>query len=191
MNEKSILQKVRIALGIEVKLEAMKLDNGTMLEAASFEAGQDVMIITDDARVPLPVGEYTLEDGRVLVVTEEGVIGEIKEAAPAEEAPVAEPEMAQDAPAPQASAQAKKVIESVTKETVFSAEDYEALKAENESLKTQLAGMVKVDASKEEAKPEAFKHSPEKEAASVRVDFTNEGNSKKSRILNHLKTIKK
>ena len=65
----------------EVKLAQMTLENGTVLEAESFEAGQEVFILTDDEKVALPVGEYELEDGMMLVVAEEGLIAEIKEAA--------------------------------------------------------------------------------------------------------------
>ena len=83
MNEKSILNKVRTLLGMEVKLETMRLSDGvSMLEAESFEAGQPVFILTEDEqRIPLPVGEYELEDMRVLVVIEEGVIADVREAA--------------------------------------------------------------------------------------------------------------
>ena len=39
------------------------------------------MCIRDrDERVAVPVGEYQLEDGRILVVAEEGIISEVKEA---------------------------------------------------------------------------------------------------------------
>lgn len=64
----------------EVKLAQMTLENGTVLEAESFEAGQEVFILTDDEKVALPVGEYELEDGMLLVVAEQGLIAEIKEA---------------------------------------------------------------------------------------------------------------
>ena len=161
MSEKSILNKVRTMLGITVALEQLKLDNGTVVEADAFEPLADIMVVTEEGSIPLPAGDYTLEDGRKLVCQEDGVIAEIKEAAPAEEAPASEPEMAQDAPAPQASAQAKKVIESVTKETVFSAEEVDALKAELEAVKTELASMKAEP--KEEPETPAFKHSPEKE----------------------------
>ena len=69
----------------EVKLAQMTLENGTVLEAESFEAGQEVFILTDDEKVALPVGEYTLEDGMLLAVAEEGLIAEIKEATEEEE----------------------------------------------------------------------------------------------------------
>ena len=67
-----------------VELATEKLDNGTVLEAESFEAGQPVFIVQEDERVPLPVGEYEFA-GKMLVVAEEGIIGEIKEGAMEEE----------------------------------------------------------------------------------------------------------
>jgi hypothetical protein len=62
----------------EVKLAQAKLDNGTVLEAEAFEAGNEIFIVTEDERVAVPVGEYQMEDGQMLVVSEEGIIGEIK-----------------------------------------------------------------------------------------------------------------
>ena len=62
----------------EVKLAQAKLDNGTVLEAEAFESGNEVFIVSDDERVAVPVGEYLMEDGQILVVSEEGLIGEIK-----------------------------------------------------------------------------------------------------------------
>ena len=143
MNEKSILNKVRTLLGMEVKLETMKLSDGvSMLEAESFEAGQPVFILTqDEQRIALPIGEYELEDGRILVVVEEGVISEVKEVAEEQEMPEApQMEMPTEAKAEEemsdAAPTAKKIIESVTKESFFS--EIEALKKENEELKAQL-----------------------------------------------------
>jgi hypothetical protein len=172
MNEKSILNKVRTLLGMEVKLETMRLTDGvSMLEAEVFEAGQPVFILTEDEqRIALPVGDYELEDGRILVVIEEGVIADIREAAEAEvevevEAPEAEmpaeEEMAQEPAAPTA----KKIIESVTKESFFS--EIEALKKENEELKaklnlsTEVAEEVAPVELSEEPKPISF--NPENE----------------------------
>jgi hypothetical protein len=144
MNEKSLLNKVRTLLGMEVKLETMRLTDGvSMLEAEVFEAGQPVFILTEDEqRIALPVGDYELEDGRILVVIEEGVIADIREAAEAEEeveveAPEAEVETGKMPEEEMAAAPtAKKIIESVTKESFFS--EIEALKKENEELKAKL-----------------------------------------------------
>ncbi len=82
MNTNDMISKIKEVVGLseEVKLEQQALDNGTVIEADSFEAGSEVFIITDDEKVALPIGEYQLEDGRMLVVVEEGLISEMKEA---------------------------------------------------------------------------------------------------------------
>jgi hypothetical protein len=152
MNYKEIVKKICVALNIEVKLEQMKLNDGvTIIEADSFEANNEIFVVTeDDQRIPLPVGEYVVENGMLLIVTQEGVIAEIKEQeAPAE---VKEEELEKpQAPAETIEkAQVKKTVESMVKETFFS--EYEALKSENEALKTQLAQMEE---------PKAIVHNPE------------------------------
>jgi len=173
MNEKTILNKVRTLLGLEVKLETMRLSDGvSMLEAEVFEAGQPVFILTEDEqRIALPIGDYELEDGRILVVVEEGVIADVREASEPEvevevEAPEAEmpaeEEMAQEPAAPTA----KKIIESVTKESFFS--EIEALKKENEELKAQIA-LSKTEVAEEVApvelseEPKPISFNPENE----------------------------
>jgi len=57
----------------------MKLENGTLVEAESFEKGKEIFIKTDDEKVAMPVGEYILEDGRLLIVEEEGIIADMRE----------------------------------------------------------------------------------------------------------------
>lgn len=76
-----------------IKLAQETLENGTVIEADEFVAGAEVFIVTEDGEsVALPVGEYAMADGRTLVVSQEGIIGEIREAsAPAEEAPAEAP----------------------------------------------------------------------------------------------------
>mgnify|MGYP003134382485 CR=1 FL=1 len=80
MKSNDMITKIKEVLNLteEVKLEQLKLENGTILEADSFEAGKEVFIITEDEKVALPVGEYELEDGRSLLVEEVGLIAEIK-----------------------------------------------------------------------------------------------------------------
>ena len=73
-----MLNQVKTLLEVEVKLEQMKLENGTVLEAEKFEAGNEIFIVTEDEKVALPVGDYILEDGTALVIEEEGVIKEVK-----------------------------------------------------------------------------------------------------------------
>ena len=82
MKATEMLNQVKNLLGVdlseEIKLEQLKLENGTVLEADSFESGKEVFILTEDEKVALPVGEYELEDSRILVIEEEGMIKEIK-----------------------------------------------------------------------------------------------------------------
>ena len=81
MNSKETLNKVKTLLGLEVQLEERKLENGTRFEADSFEAGKEIFIITDeDERIAVPKGEYLLDDGFTVVVEEDGIISEVKEA---------------------------------------------------------------------------------------------------------------
>jgi len=81
MKSNNVIEKIKDVLNLneEVKLEQAKLDNGTVIEADTFESGVEVFIVTEDEKVALPVGEYALEDGKILVVTEDGVIAEIKD----------------------------------------------------------------------------------------------------------------
>ena len=93
MKSQETLSKIMELLNLqdEVKLESMKLENGTTIEAEAFEANQEVFIVTEeDEKIALPVGEYTLEDGRILVVAEEGIIAEVREGGEEEEAPAQE-----------------------------------------------------------------------------------------------------
>ena len=85
-----MLNQIKTLLNIEVKLEEMKLENGTIVSAESFEKGKEIFIVTDDEKVAMPVGEYILEDGRLVVVEEEGIIGDVREVA--DEAPQKETE---------------------------------------------------------------------------------------------------
>jgi len=75
-----MLNQIKTLLSIKVKLEEAKLENGTIISADSFEKGNEIFIVTDDKKVAMPVGEYILEDGRLLVVYEEGMIDEVKDA---------------------------------------------------------------------------------------------------------------
>jgi len=80
MNTNDMISKIKEVVGLseEIKLEQQTLENGAILEAESFEAGQEIFIVSEDEKIAVPVGEYQMEDGRILVVAEEGIIGEIK-----------------------------------------------------------------------------------------------------------------
>jgi len=98
MNTNDMISKIKEVLNLseEVKLEQQALENGTVLEAEAFESGNEVFIVTEDEKVAVPVGEYQLEDGRILVVAEEGLISEIKTEEAEEEAPAEEVEASED-----------------------------------------------------------------------------------------------
>jgi hypothetical protein len=147
----STINKIKSLLGMEVKLEQMMLIDGTtVLEADAFEMDNEVFIVTEDEqKIPLPIGEYELENGMILVVAVEGIIAEIKEAVVEEVAPEAEaPEVEVEVEAEAAAPSAKKTIESIVKETFFS--EIEALKTENNELKAKLELLSKVDEVTEE-----------------------------------------
>lgn len=157
----NVITEIKRLLGMEIQLEQMALDNGTIIEAEIFEAGQPVFIVNGEDRVALPIGEYTLDNGMILVVEVEGEIKEVREAvaeAPEEEAPAVEEEV--EAQATQNTI-AKKVIESTVRESHFSQEEVDALKAEIETLKTELAKQVEVVEEKVELATQPLTHNPE------------------------------
>ncbi len=146
---------------MEVKLEQMMLADGvTVLEADAFEPEMEIVIVTeDDQKIPVPVGEYEMEDGRILVVENEGIISEMKEMETEEEAPEVEEEVEVETEKKEemetAKAAPKKTIESVVKETFFA--EIEALKTENEMLKAELAKINEVTETElSEVKPISF-----------------------------------
>ncbi len=181
MKDNSILNKVRELLGMEVKLGTRKLDDGvTTIEAEEFEAGFQVVIVTEDEqKIPLPVGEYKMEDGLLLIVTEEGLNSEIKEAEEVEEEVIEEEAKKEEEYEEEVEASVeeakpiKKTVESIVKETFFS--EMEALKKENEELKAELEKFSKVEnnentneevvETKEETKEEVVELTKEVEAA--------------------------
>ncbi len=163
MNTNETLNKVRTLLGIEVKLEQMKLDNGAILEAESFEAGAEVFVIADEEKVAVPVGEYESE-GKMIVIEEEGIIAEIKEAkAEEEEAPVEEEAKSEEVEEEELStetASPKKVVKSITEEMFFS----EIEKLRNEINELKLSKVEVEEASVElstEPEVEGISHNPE------------------------------
>ena len=89
MKANEILDKIKNIVGVDLsektKLAEMKLENGTIIVAESFESGKSIFIKTEEEEIALPVGEYKLEDGKILVVTEEGLIDSINEAVAEEE----------------------------------------------------------------------------------------------------------
>lgn len=79
MKATEMLNQIKEVLSIQINLEEQKLENGTVVEAESFVKGKEIFIKTDDEKVAMPVGEYLLEDGRLVVVKEEGIIDDVRE----------------------------------------------------------------------------------------------------------------
>lgn len=84
-NAKDILNRVyEIVMGKEeqetkVELAQVKTANGeAIFDAEAFEIGNNVFIVTEEGMIPVPVGEYELEDGLKIKVDESGVIVEVE-----------------------------------------------------------------------------------------------------------------
>jgi hypothetical protein len=183
MKNSTLLEKIKALLSNEIKLEQMLMGDGvTKIEAETFEAGKEVFVVTEDEqKIAVPVGEYELEDGRILVIVEEGIISEVKEKeeeVEEVEEEVKEEETTEPMPEEEMSAPVstpKKTIESIVKETFFS--EMEKLKEENEALKVELAKLSKVAEVVEEKTelmetPEPISFNPENEA---KTEFTKIG----------------
>lgn len=138
----------------KVELATMQLENGTTVESEAFEAGNEVFIVTEDEKVALPVGEYTLEDGLKLTIEQEGIIASIGEAE------VEEIEAAADYATKEELAEVKKAVEDIVtmiEELGYGKKDEEMASEE-----------VKEELSEEPAKEnlsevEKVKHNPESE----------------------------
>lgn len=199
---KNILNEVRTLLGMSVELEKMELENGTVLESDSFESGAEVFIKVDEDLVALPVGEYETKDGKVVVVSEEGVIAEIKDASEEEEAPakeeapeeeeaLAEEEVAdikeEEVPAED---DIKNVINAILEEMSVLKAEIEKLKGgEAEDLSTEevvteeLSAVVEVELSEPTA--ETISHTPDN-VSEKKQQFFNANKGGKRSILNNV-----
>lgn len=175
---------------MEIKLAQMKLADGvTVLEFDSLEVGKEIFIVSENGNVPLPIGEYELEDGQMLEVYEDGIIGEVaakeEEAAPMEEKePIAEvPVEASTEP----TQTAKKVIRSTIEEQHFaSQEEVNELKSIIAELKEQLKVKEEVKEVVElEETPKPISFNPENVQKMEQIKLTAQRNlSARDRILN-------
>lgn len=170
MRSRELIYQIKNLLGMEenIQLAQLKLENGTVLEADSFEQNMEVFILSDDERISLPIGEYQLEDGRTLKVEDEGVISEIGmnehyEDKDKEEKKEEEEKEDKD----------KEKMEYVTKEEFRKEMDDlrkymedmmkhkdEEKEKEKEEMASQVATEIAVEMSKQPA-AKAIKHSPE------------------------------
>ena len=161
----------------EINLAQAKLENGTVLEAEAFEAGNEVFIITEDEKIPVPVGEYQMEDGMILVVSEEGMIAEIKEA----EAEVEEEEV--EAAADYATKEELAEIRTMVEEIKAMIKEKEEMAAVEEEAQ------LKEELSKPAAAP--LKHNPESENKKPQVLFSQKrASSTRDRVFQKIANLK-
>ena len=184
-----LLRKIGLK-AVEVKLEQiLTADGQAALEAEAFEAGQPVFIVNEDERIPLPVGEYEMAEDMILKIEEEGIIAsfekkEMEEEAAEVEAEEKEMEEVAASEEPTATPVAKKVVESVSKETYFSAEERESLIAE---LKAQILAELSKEDEKEETTEEVelskpIQHNPENTQPRQNISFNKKEQSLKSMV---------
>jgi len=189
MKSQELLSQIKNLLGMEdVQLEKLNLENGTVLEAETFETGKEVFILSEDEKIPLPVGEYQLEDGRGLEVTEEGVISELIES-------YMEDEKEKEDEEKEDKEEEKEEMRYVTREEFRkemdelkkSIEDMMDMKdKEKEEMSSQVATEIAVEMSKTPA-AEPIKHSPEENKSELKFRFA--GNRTKSTLDRVMETI--
>src|SRR5210317_1236886 len=64
---------------VETELAQVKTADGeAIFDAEAFEVGKNVFIVTEEGNIPVPAGMYTLEEGMMISVDENGVIVEVK-----------------------------------------------------------------------------------------------------------------
>jgi|TARA_R110000744_G_scaffold321257_1_gene427366 hypothetical protein len=204
MKSVEMLNQIKTLLNIEVKLEEMKLENGTVVSAESFEKDKEIFIVTDDEKVAMPVGEYLLEDGRLVVISEEGVIGDVREVS--DEVPAKETEEGEEITSDledkeEVAEDPKEEMAYVTKEEFSSAvEEMRAMidevkammPAKEEEMSEEAANVLKSRTVKEEFSEAAaapIKHNPEGESVTKKkVEFAkgNFNTTAMERVLNKL-----
>ena len=180
MEKETLLKKVKNFLveltGVEpevldTKLEDQVLADGmTTIQADMFEAGENVFIVVPDAEpVPLPVGEYELADGKILVVKEEGIIDSIVEATEENTEEPKEEEIPVEAEKTPEQAKVKKIVRSQVEEQHFS--ELEEKIAELEAKIVELSKVAdSVVELAEEPKPIQF--NPENSQTIEHIDLT-------------------
>lgn len=142
----------------QVELAQMKLENGTIIEAEAFASDNEVFIVTEDEKVPVPVGEYEMEDGKILVVNEEGIIAEMKDAEVEEEV-----EAAVEYATKEDLAEVKSMVEEIKGMIEKKSEMAEQEKIVAEEEKAELEEQLKEELSKPAADP--VKHNPESQSS--------------------------
>ena len=171
MKANDILNKIKNIVGVElseekVELAEISLKNGTLLVSEEFAKGNAVFIKSEDGEMALPIGEYELEDGRTLFVTEEGVIDNITKAAEEAEEELSEESATEEAVETELEdEEEKEEMKYVTREEFAVAMDELKSMIEKMADKTKEEKMSEVtEETKEELSAETvepIKHNPE------------------------------
>ena len=193
MKASEIVESIKEVLGMElaevkVELEERELDNGTKITADKFEEGESVFILTEsgdeEEKIALPVGNYEMNDGTVLVVTEEGKIGELREAS--DEVPQKE----------EAGEEKEEMNEEEEMDEEADVADWQGMEKRIQNLEDAIADLKanklndneemyskekkdekveasKVDSNKLDLSAEPISHNPEKEVKKERVKLGN------------------
>jgi arginine decarboxylase-like protein len=134
MKANQMLNEIKTLLNIDVKLMEEKLENGTVVSAEAFEKDNEIFIVTDDEKIAMPVGEYLLEDGRLVVVEAEGLIADVREVSdevPAKEEEVEETEDLEE--------------EKKEEEKMADVADWEGMEKRIQNLEDAIASLKKED----------------------------------------------
>ena len=157
MKPSELLKQITTLLSAEAKVELAQetTADGVILEADSFEAGMPVFQVSENGNEPLPKGEYKLENGKTLVVVEDGIIDAIVEAAPEVEIEV---EAAEEVPAEEIKEEVK--VEAVSQEEIIKAV-IDAVSPLMEQMKSELAEMKSQMEEYKQTKMSKIVHNPE------------------------------
>lgn len=186
---KSVLglsEEVQVEQSTETNLAQMTLENGTIIEAEEFAPEFEVFIVTEEDKIALPVGEYSLEDGMVLIVESEGIIKEIKEATSEEEVVEEEVEAAEESDKEEMAYATKEElaeVKSMIEEIKAMIKDKEEMAAVEEQVKEELS-------SQPAAAP--LKHNPEANVQTKKMVFgNNRPQSIQDRVFARISNIQK
>ena len=199
-----MLNKVKELIGVElseeVKLAQATLENGTVIESESFEAGSEVFIVTEDEMVALPVGEYKLEDGETLIVEEEGIIAsvgaveeEVEEEVEAAEDKKEEMEYATKAELSEIKAMIDEIKAMIEPKEEMSEEGVSSIKSEETTTKTVYAEKEEVKEELSAETPvEKITHNPEAESKpNLNLFAQNRSMTTADKVLQKISQIKK
>lgn len=119
----------------EVKVEFAEgvLADGTIVKFDKLEAGGMISVVTAEGEVPAPVGEHELEDGTMVVVSEPGIIAEVKMVEPNEDEVEVEVEMSEEDEQESAKAEEEVVAEPQVDKFAEMSESFNAKFAEVEA----------------------------------------------------------